>query len=263
MNLLRSLTTPKQGETKNDDCGYFDSSKEGVYLLVISDGASGSIYSGDWAQELCKGFIHEYKFFEEDFVGWKDKHATQWKDDHKLADLPWYVENKFEQGSAASLHAVVISLEENGLCRSYCIGDSCLFILKSEEIIKMIPKMNASDFNNYPKLVTTNKDQLIMRMEEEFHVCDGDTLLLMTDALSKWFIQEYYDNKEERNWLRLLQIDSELEFKQFLYSELLKTRADGSPAIQNDDFSLLKYCLSKTKLAISGEGVTNGIPNCE
>ena len=75
--------------------------------------------------------------------------------------------------------------------------------------------------------------------------------------------KEYYDNKEERNWLRLLQIDSELEFKQFLYSELLKTRADGSPAIQNDDFSLLKYCLSKTKLAISGEGVTNGIPNCE
>lgn len=248
----RILSEAKYGDpdSKSDDFVHgTDNNGTTPMLIAIADGTSEAIYSGVWAELLVKGFTNDSKAFKDNFEEWHEKLSSNWVERCQKIEIPWYHELKFQQGSFSTFHAVEIPLSENDEieCISYHVGDSCLFLFRHEELVQTIPDIGPKDFNNSPKLISTNRSLLIETEKTPFKARTGDLIILMTDALSQWFLEEYRNHNEENRWRELLEISKSVEisidadFKAFIRKELDRKRENNENALRNDDVTLFRY----------------------
>ena len=166
--------------------------------------------SGLWATVLVDGFgsydeeITNANFF--DLVQtlilteyWNPRLADYIKkrgDDGK--PLSWYDEMALQNGAASTLLEISFSLEENKIkdnFSAFAIGDSCLFQIRNDELITKFPLNSSADFDNSPLLISSDPKRN-EHLQEKIRIgksefVNGGQIILMTDALASWFLQEY------------------------------------------------------------------------
>jgi len=139
--------------------------------IIISDGASQSYLSGEWAQFLVKKLGEskiikfnriKKKFFFKSF--YKDtelnlKWESRVKDyiserNTRENPLKWYEVVVIQSGADATLLGVIITTTDNSW-EACAIGDTCLFFIHEDILKSKFPIESSEDFNNITPLIST------------------------------------------------------------------------------------------------------------
>lgn len=210
--------------------------------FAVADGASEASFSRDWARLLTTAYVRGTIHLEqmEDL-----RHLqAQWNRRVTSAPLPWYAEEKMRMGAFSSLLGLTItggSTEdsEEGLWQAIAIGDSCLFHIRSQDLLLSFPLGTSLDFSNHPTLVSSRPDRnshlgAAIRSQAGKWL-RGDRFLLMTDAVAAWFLKEWEAGKNPcATVLDIGTTDFRCSFPDWVRS--LRT----SGAMKNDDVTFLR-----------------------
>ncbi|MBK7496297.1 MAG: hypothetical protein IPI28_13220 [Candidatus Omnitrophica bacterium] len=243
------ISMPKYGnrDDENEDSGSARESKhahKNIFRAAIADGATESIYSKAWANILVESFlnrkIHEKSLIRGPII---EEISANWKTITNSPEIPWYIEEKLQEGSYAALLGVNIGpyskSEDDTWLKYVSIGDCCLF-WHSIRAIKFIssPQKNFTDFTSRPFLVGTNskpipKERISRR---KWKICRGDIIMLMTDALACFFMKLNSEDPQSAigfiPWLKDKETQKEI-FQQRIHD------ARQKKTIKNDDSSVL------------------------
>lgn len=171
---------------------------EGILRLAISDGATESSFSKEWAQMLVLFFVFaDFKnetFFSDIFPILR----TKWLEKVNTNELPWYAQEKLDLGAFASFLGVSIELK-TGECNITAVGDSNIFIFRNETLVLKFPIEKAIDFGSSPFLLSSVLARNINHSnfffaQEIFDLQVGDIILLGTDAISQWLLFQIENN---------------------------------------------------------------------
>ncbi len=156
--------------------------------FAVADGASESSFTARWARLLVEGFIaaegQPWRGLD-----WLAPARQQWAAEVDPQPLPWYAEEKREQGAYATLLGLAFT---GGSWRALAVGDSCLFRVRGKKLGKSFPLPRSSDFGNHPALIgsrgrSADTPLEIRRARGQWR--PGDRFLLMTDALAEWMLR--------------------------------------------------------------------------
>jgi hypothetical protein len=169
--------------------------------FAIADGAAESPYASLWARLLVEEFVRQSERLPS-WASWLPSLQQRWiikvsgtvaetVPDTFLNGVPWYLQAGLNQGAFTTFLGLVI--EENKWC-AMAVGDSCLFQVRREELIRAFPVTRAVDFSNAPWLIgsrTSPSEVPHKNGLQQLGDCQsGDRLLLMTDALAQWFLTQ-------------------------------------------------------------------------
>ncbi len=204
----------------------------GRLTIAISDGASESYASAEWAELLTYHAAQDAQeppdhnqaefnlrtiltarsvssVVRDKLLRWLDQQAEKWRSDQHWENLPWFIEAKAEQGAHATLLVadfVLSQTHDHPIWRYWVlsIGDNCFFHFRNGKQLQMIPPMKAEDFGVSPALVSTDanynnrylKTRCIHLGRGEFR--RGDEIWLATDALSAWIVQKLQGTSQHR-----------------------------------------------------------------
>jgi hypothetical protein len=220
--------------------------------LAIADGATESSFASDWAKMLTRAFVKEPFTNLETLQARTEILSNRWQTFVNRRPLPWYAEEKVRLGAFATLLGVKLASSRNGLNNSgswsaIAIGDTCLFQVRNDNLIRTFPISSAGEFGNSPTLLSSNlarNSRLwnnVRFQTEEWKT--GDIFLLATDALACWFLSQHERN--EKPWNILLGFTGDPAPSESFKSWTDKvrsseTRAPGSSSqLKNDDICLL------------------------
>ena len=208
--------------------------------LAVADGATESSFSGIWARQLarayCRGIIDPLNTNASLL-----KKQRVWARVVGRKRLPWYAEEKIQNGAFSTILGLTLSDGNEGgsagSWQAFAVGDSCLVHVRGDAILKTFPLSKAAEFNNSPFLLGSNpasNRELEQHIQTgEGHWEPGDKFYLMTDALAAWFFREVEDNRMP--WRTLGDLDSEeLPFRPWI-EELRDTKQ-----MRNDDVTLYR-----------------------
>jgi hypothetical protein len=235
----RSFRVPRR-ESRVEECEDACAVAPERGRFAVADGAAESAYSGLWARLLVEEFVRG----DQDLPTWPDWIAPlqkRWIDAVRLppgADpLPWYLEERYDQGAFATFLGV--SLNAAGW-QALAVGDSCLFHVRQGQLLTSFPLTHSSQFSNSPWLVgSRTSPEEVPRRRGVWVSGDwqpGDRLLLMTDALSRWFLASM--EAGERPW-RMLEELLDGADEQFA-EQVEHWRAEKT--LRNDDTTLVAVC---------------------
>jgi hypothetical protein len=160
--------------------------------FAIADGASESAFAAEWARLLVEGFVRT----PPGRVGeWLAGLRVQWHQQLRGREMPWYAEVKFAEGAFATVLGVSFGRVQSDRSRrwlAWAVGDSCLFQVRGDELLVRFPLTHADEFGNRPDLLCSrsrgNRKIKETLARGEWH--DGDCLMLMSDALAQWFLEQ-------------------------------------------------------------------------
>jgi hypothetical protein len=114
-----------------------------------------------------------------------------WRSDVGAGPLPWYAEQKLEQGAFGTLLGLHILAD--GRWRSAAVGDTCLFHLRGGKVCRVFPLEHAVEFTNAPTLISSVPRHNRSLSGYSRETCGewerGDNFLLMTDAIACWYLR--------------------------------------------------------------------------
>ena len=164
--------------------------------FAVADGASESSFVATWAKLLSEGFVNAARrpWRELDWLG---PARRLWAEDVDPRPLPWYAEEKREQGAYATLLGVTFrkggTATDPAYWRAVAVGDCCLFRVHAGKLRQSFPLKQSSEFGNQPALLGSRGRRLdtpsqgIRRARGKWRA--GDRFLLMTDALAEWMLR--------------------------------------------------------------------------
>jgi hypothetical protein len=219
---------------------------------AIADGASTAYLSGLWATILVDVFgsyaeeITNTNFFDLIQKLILDEYWNSRLDDYikkreaEGKPLSWYDEMALQNGAASTLLEISFSLEENKLKDKFsalAIGDSCLFLVRNDELITKFPLNSSADFDNSPLLISSESNRNLNLHEkiaylENQSIITGDQIFLMTDALASWFFQEH--EKGEKPW----EIIGENVGEKYGFTDWIEQLRENKQ-MRNDDVTLM------------------------
>lgn len=195
-SLTRSwqFVLPKEGageEECEDAVGACD--EAGAY--AVADGAAEAFDARSWAALLAAEWVkaRPAPSGPEEFGAWlagqgERLHAT-WGE----RALPWYAEEKRRAGSFAAFVGLSFGGGEGRRWRAVALGDSCLFQLRGPSLVASLPLESHEQFNAHPPLAPSSKRLLEAALGRAVYgrgeAAPGDLFLLMSDALSAWFLE--------------------------------------------------------------------------
>lgn len=207
--------------------------------FAIADGATESSFSSIWARQLARSYVRHGWESDETLAILLRKSQRLWTTIVTRRPLPWYAEQKLQQGAFAALLGLTLR-ENDGGNRTWSIlasGDCCLVQIRNDSVHYSCPLSSSEDFTNTPTLLATdpmrNRAALaeIVRLEGDWQ--PGDNFYLMTDALAAWFFREL--ERDEQPWHMLRDIGPEgIDFHTFVRAE------QQSGRMRNDDVTLYK-----------------------
>ncbi|WP_164007046.1 protein phosphatase 2C domain-containing protein [Pyxidicoccus trucidator] len=210
---------------------------EGTPLHVaVADGATESLFSGFWAGLLARAFSQGDVRDAGGLLSVLPTLQQQWHQHVGGKQLPWYAEEKLREGAFATLLGVRLGV---GTWEALAVGDSCVFQLRQDALLASFPLAQSAAFGSTPFLLSTHVQQN-GRVEPQVRTAsgalrEGDTLLLMTDALACWFLAEH--ERGNAPWKTLPAPGSEEGRAAF---EALVARLRAEKAMRNDDVTLLQ-----------------------
>ena len=220
--------------------------------LAVADGASESMLSGLWADLLVRTWCRARTRPVDEVVaaamsGW-DTTLVGYLDGRTAAHRPieWFEQPGLDRGAHATLLGLELWREPRpaaaGGWSAVSLGDSCLFQVRGDTLVRSFPVEDATSFGNAPKLVPSRSGQLgrvmaaIERAEGTWE--DGDVLFLTTDALAAWFLGAAATGGTPWRALSALERDDQGGFAAWATHE----RAGGR--LRNDDLTLLRLEVS-------------------
>jgi serine/threonine protein phosphatase PrpC len=210
--------------------------------FAVADGASESSFVATWAKLLVEGFIaaagRPWRELE-----WLAPARQQWADDVDGRPLPWYAEEKREQGAYATLLGVAFAkgrtTNDPAIWRALAVGDSCLFRLRQGKLRKAFPLTRAADFGNQPALLGSRgrsvdtPPQGVRRAGGQWR--PGDCFLLMTDALAEWTLRQSEQDQRPMEDIDRLLAESD---PQDAFAGWVEERREKH-GLRNDDVTLV------------------------
>ncbi|MFO0807552.1 MAG: protein phosphatase 2C domain-containing protein [Gemmataceae bacterium] len=208
--------------------------------FAVADGATESCFSGRWARALVKAAGEgTISLCPADGL---DRLRKEWQEWVQSQPLPWYLEEKAEQGAFAAL--VVLTIMEDDKCReqgrweAVAIGDSCIVQMRGNQLLAAFPLTRSSDFDNRPYLLGSrgvreeDLGEHLQRQSGTWQI--HDSFLLMTDALACWFLRETEENRRPWELIRGLSgLNGTCSFQEWI------DRLRACNSIRNDDCTLL------------------------
>jgi hypothetical protein len=181
--------------------------------FAIADGAAESPYSALWAQLLADEFVRHGERLP-NWVNWLPSLQERWSSQVTVYErwagqssrpangiiaakesaewaVPWYLEAGLAQGAFSTFLGLTI---EDQHWYAAAVGDSCLFQVRQDQLIRAFPVTRAVDFSNAPWLVGSRTSPLEVPHKNGLQQLGDwqprDRLWLMTDALAQWFLLE-------------------------------------------------------------------------
>jgi hypothetical protein len=212
--------------------------------FAVADGATEASFSKQWAKQLVRAFVHGQLSVPPTAEELKPLQERWQKYVHRRP-LPWYTEEKAEEGAFSSLLGLEIFESVDGKAtpvawRAVAAGDSCLFKVERGRVLEAWPIAKSVEFGNSPSLLSSiaasnGADLAGARVQKAEGGCGQDTAFyLMTDALSCWFLREQERGREP--WRILADLGTE---RGQSFPRLVRDlRATGE--LKNDDVTLLR-----------------------
>jgi hypothetical protein len=246
----------------NDADEYEDatgSSSEGR-RFAIADGATQTSFADRWSQILALEFIMDPPADEPQparLTNWLQPLQEAWAAGIPWDKLPWFATEKAHTGACTTLLGLEFVSPTNGhpdeppsfwrrwlgaprepfmRWRAEAVGDSCLFHIQGNLLVRSFPLTQPSEFTHSPVLITTNPvhnrivGEHLKTAEGDCH--PGELFLLLTDARAKWFLARHVVG--EQPWQVLAAVRDEAAFRQFVIEE----REAGR--LENDDTTLMR-----------------------
>jgi hypothetical protein len=208
--------------------------------LAVADGATETSFSGAWADLLARAYCRG-KLLPASLSDGLPRLAQAWTRHVGKKPLPWYAEQKREQGAFAAV--VGLELQQGGRAwNGFAVGDCCLFQTRGESILTRFPLETAEQFDNRPLLLSSTTRSNKAALESVKTVKGtwqaGDTFYLMSDALSAWFLR--HASLPDTNPVQYVKsLTTQAEFADFITLQRRDRMADGKPMMRNDDVTLL------------------------
>jgi hypothetical protein len=196
--------------------------------FAVADGASESAFAGSWARILVKAYVK----VPGSWSNWLPAARKRWRTKVDGQNLSWYAETKFQEGAQATLLSVAFT---DAGWHAQAIGDSCLFHVRNNDLVRSFPISRSADFTNQPALLCS-RPRGTTKLKSKRPNIKGDwqphdSLFLMTDALAQWFLRKVEDGKKP--WQELREIGSNEDFGRWVD----KQRQTG--LMRNDDVTVV------------------------
>ncbi len=180
--------------------------------FAVADGATDSYASGRFARLLVYGFVDEAgPRSSVEIEGWSTSCAEAWAEATPIAGLPWYKQEKARlgahctflgvqlEGQAARDHGTTSSptnldheTAPSLVYRAFAVGDVCLFHVRQDRLLEVMPIARPEDFGVQPALVATSRSYpgpgLDALVEWTGELAEGDSLYLASDAVARWML---------------------------------------------------------------------------
>lgn len=191
----RHFILPKEGSGPEEceDAVAFDA---GSLRFAVADGATEAFDARRWASRLAAEWVGAVRapLTAGEFGPWLKEQGEWLHASWEGRKLSWYAEEKRRAGSYAAF--VGLRLEASGKrmsWRAVALGDSCLVQRRGGEVLNSFPLDSHEAFTSTPPLVPSSEHlreaALARLVEREGSAEPGDTFLLMTDALSAWYLE--------------------------------------------------------------------------
>ena len=203
--------------------------------IAVADGVGGSMYPSFLSERITTDFVNNpATLFNNDLLLTKD-YSEEFDRyyEHRYSELPptkqLVLDLKSEQTRVSSCTFVGCYLEKN-CWKYYALGDSYLFFIANDGTLRKFSSMDGREFDVFPEYFSTDGKHNGKLISGEIPLEDG-VLLLMTDALSDWFIKYYEEDHTLLN--RLMAVNSHQEYKDLCNNELAMGR------LHDDDCALI------------------------
>lgn len=262
-----SFTTEKKGSTSQEsDDKWFTTNKsvptkEGKKFrarFAVADGATECSFSNIWADILVRDYCSNGHKSAGGLERYVKKLSKKWSRNIPVDKLPWYAQEKVKNGAFSTLLGIELegvrlidgirqikkqmagdNVPRSGKWSSIAIGDSCLFQIRDNELIKSFPLEKSTDFNNTPILLSTNllKNEMLLSSIHAFQGSwkIGDEFVICTDAFAAWFLAE--NERNNTPWVELDQIIQDPSPKERYKSWVNFKRESG--LMKNDDTTVI------------------------
>ena len=215
----------------------------GLATLAVSDGASESAFSGEWARILTRRFVSGASDIcaldASGMLAWLDTCGREWDRGIPWDRIPWHGQAKTRTGAFATFLGVAVSRDKDKSgaypWQAVAVGDSCLFVVRNDALDLSFPLSSSSEFNNVPALVCSNPANNT-RVEDHLRLLcgkcwTGDTILLASDAVAAWILRE--NEAGGKPWEQLIPLDSPGKWNTWVQER----RAEK--AMRDDDATLM------------------------
>jgi hypothetical protein len=227
------LRLPKEGNSEDE---YEDSVSVNAKLgrFAIADGASESIFAGEWSRLLTESFVSQ-KIDKLDWPTWLPPLRSEWLQSVTKGVTSWYAQEKIDVGAFATFLGLELTdkLDHGQKWRAVAVGDSCLFQIRDGQLLCSFPIHESSEFSTRPPLIGSQPQSSNPAVKERTAIGmlkPGDLLFLTTDALGQWFLQECESGAQP--WEMLTQMEAEI-FSLWIDEQRKQKR------LKNDDVTML------------------------
>jgi hypothetical protein len=251
--------THKKNESITDCQDCFQINEAGN-CFAIADGASQSFYPNIWAERLVNNFCQNPEINLKNWQTWLAPIQNEWLQEvqqrvtkAETDKRPVWVTNKNRLNFREAATSTFIGLQFlDNQVKVSIVGDSCLFILKGNELKQTYLLKSSKDFNDRPAYFASypkNNEYVPSFFDiplDSKKSQDCFYFILATDALSEYIFQ---CREQEKNIFNtLLKISSQGEFENFV----AEVRNAENIRMKNDDVTLITLSCDIT-LAFEGE----------
>ncbi|MEU6477742.1 hypothetical protein ABZ858_12765 [Streptomyces sp. NPDC047017] len=227
----------------------------------VCDGATESALAKDWARLLSRTAAEHAMELPDVLTGGTafEEFASSvvarwepwlvWYTQARHAEgrpLKWYEHTKIADGAYATLLTVRVDPDDSHAdateptwhWRAAALGDSCLFHLHENRLVRAFPVAAVEEFGTSPDLFgSRNHDAALLARRTRFTEgrCEaGDRLLLMTDALAAWLLSAGDQDDAVKQLLEFTGPDDLDGFKDWLNG------LRGCRRLRNDDVAFVR-----------------------
>lgn len=227
LEFLQSFTTAKDPgiQESNEDAWAWDADKA---RAAVFDGATESFAAQRWSGLLSE----KWQTGDENWVGSAQGAYAQAMEG---VELTWAQEAAAERGSFATFASV---RAVTGGVELEIVGDSCVFLIKGNRIVRSAPFTEETQFSSAPQalasaaILSESNEKAVSEAIWRLAIEPGtvEEVLLATDAISAWLLG---DNRETRMGQLLAVSDAEA-FKQLVHAEREtgRLKADDSTVVR-------------------------------
>ncbi|HEX5271969.1 MAG TPA: hypothetical protein VFW33_15830 [Gemmataceae bacterium] len=183
----RALCLPKHGHAR-EECEDAWAADPAAGRFAVADGASECAFAPLWARLLTGAYVAAPR--PGDVAAWLPGPRCRWREGVAGLRLPWYGDAKREEGAFATFLGLDLrppAAERPGGWDAVAVGDTCLVRVRRHHV-QAFPVARAADFDRQPALLASRGGSVPELVRCAGSLRRGDRLLLMTDALARWFL---------------------------------------------------------------------------
>jgi hypothetical protein len=213
---------------------------------AVSDGAGTAGFSKEWARALTRWAVdhppQDFKNGNEWLRDARQRLYQAWVDNIGIPKekLPYYGQNKFDEGSQATL--VLIKLDGDHF-EVLGAGDSCMLVISDTGVYKRSwPIERSSEFDTSPSLIHTSGAVWPLKaggIQSSSGPLRQRHFLLVTDALAKWLLKQHEQQEKDKThvwdlaWQRIKSLQNAADLKTWVIELVAKGE------LRNDDVTLV------------------------